>query len=163
MPYDPQYLSPPGPATAFFSELQDILSYISTLPYNLALMGDFNLRIDSSSSDAGRLSDILDSFDLYQYVDFPTHIHGHSLDFMLCSPGYHVLSVSASDLIPDHFSVVANLQIPSNHSRIIPQTIKYRKLQSININQSIKSIKSTYRSLEVPSLHTLSLPKSPLF
>ena len=67
---------PSGPATAFFSELQDILPYISTLPDDLALMGDFNLRIDSSSSDAGRLSGILDSFDLHQYVDFPTHIHG---------------------------------------------------------------------------------------
>ena len=40
---------------------------------------------------------------------------------------------SASDLISDHFSVVANLQILSNHSRTIPQTIKYRKLQSINM------------------------------
>ena len=124
---------PPGPATAFFSELQDILSYISTLPHNLALMGDFNLRIDSSSSDAGRLSGILDSFDFHQYADFPTNIHGHSLDLMICSPGCNVLSVSASHLISDHFSVVANLQIPSNHSRTIPQTIKYRKFLSINM------------------------------
>ena len=52
---------------------------------------------------------------------------------MICSLGCNVLSVSASDLISDHFSVVANLQIPSNHSRTIPQTIKYRKLQSINM------------------------------
>ena len=122
---------PRGPATAFFSELQDILSYISTLPHDLALMVDFNLRIDSSSSDAGRLSGILDSFDLHQYVDFPTYIHGHSLDLMICSPECNVLSVLASDLISDHFSVVANgMQIPSIHSRTIPQTIKYRKLQS---------------------------------
>ena len=113
----------PDPAIAFFSELQDIL----------ALMGDFNLRIDSSSSDTGRLSGILDSFDLHQYVDFLTHIHGHSLDLMICSPGCNVLSVSASDLISDHVSVVASLQISSNHSRTIPQTIKYRKLQSINM------------------------------
>ena len=124
---------PPGPATAFFSELQDIPSYISTLPHDVALMGDFNLRLDSSSSDAGRLSGILDSFDLHQYVDVSIHIHGHSLDLMICSPGCNVLSVSASDLISDHFSVVANLQIISIHSRTIPQTIKYRKLQSINM------------------------------
>ena len=124
---------PPGPATAFFSELQDILSYKSTLPHDLALMGDFSFRIDSSSSEAGRLSGILDSFDLHQYVDFPTHIHGHSLDLMVCSPGCNFLSVSASDMISDHFSVVANLQIPCNHSRTIPKTIKYRKLQSINM------------------------------
>ena len=124
---------PPDPVTAFFSELQDILSYISTLPHDLALMGDFNLRIDSSSSDAGWLSGILDSFDLHQYVDFPTHIHGHYLDLMICSPGCNVLSVSASDLISHHFYVVANLQILSNPSRTIPQTIKYQKLQSINM------------------------------
>ena len=96
-------------------------------------MGDFNLYIDSSSSDTGRLSGILDSFDLHQYVDFPTHIHGHSLDLRICSPGCNVLSVSASELISYHVSVVANLQILSNHSQTIPQTIKYRKLQSINI------------------------------
>ena len=62
----------PGPATAFFGELQDILSYISTIPHNLALMGDFNLFSDSSSSDAGQLSGILESLDRYQYVDSPT-------------------------------------------------------------------------------------------
>ena len=96
-------------------------------------MGDFNVCIDSSSSNARQLSGSLESFDLHQYIDFPTHIHGHSLDLMICSSGCNVLSVSTSDLISDHFSVVANLQIPSKHSRIIPQTIKYRKLQSINI------------------------------
>ena len=34
------------------SELHDILSCIATLPYDLVLMGDCNLHIDSSSSDA---------------------------------------------------------------------------------------------------------------
>ena len=66
-------------------------------------------------------------------LTFLPHIHGHSLDLMICSSGCNVLSVSTSDLISDHFSVVADLQIPSNHSRTVPQTIKYRKLQSINI------------------------------
>ena len=88
-------------------------------------MGDFNLRIDSSSSDAGQLSGILDSIDLHQYVDFPTRIQGHSHDLMICSPGCNVLSVSVADLISDHFYVVANLQIPSIHSLAISQTIKY--------------------------------------
>ena len=59
--------------------------------------------------------------------------HGHSLDLMICSPGCHILSFLVSDLISDHFSVVANLQIPSIHSWTIPQIIKYRKLQSINM------------------------------
>ena len=124
---------PPGPTITFFSDLQDILSYISTLPHDLARMWDFNLRIDSSSSDAGQLFGILESFDLHQYVDFPTHVHDHYLDLMICSSGCNVLSVSTSDMISDHSFVVADLQIPSNQTQTIPQTIKYQKLQSINL------------------------------
>ena len=116
---------------------------MSTLPHDVALMGDFNLRIDSSSSDAGQLTDILWSFDLHQYVDFPTHIHSHSLDHMICSSGCNVLSVLTSDLISDHFSVVADLQIPSNHSRTILKTIKDRKLQSTNIGAFKADIKNS--------------------
>ena len=65
----------------------------------------------------------LESFDLHQYVDFPTYIHGHSFNLTICSTGCDDLSVSTSaDLIWDHFSVLAHLQIPANHSQTIPQT-----------------------------------------
>ena len=134
MPYYPQYLFPTWSCYCFLQRgTRYSVLHIYTLSRDLALRGDFNLRIDSSSSDVGRLSGILDSFDLHQYVDFSTHIHGHSLDLMIWSPAYNVLSVSASDLISDHFFAVSNLQIPSIHSRTIPQTIKYRKFQSINM------------------------------
>ena len=39
------------------------------------------------------------------------------------------------------FLFVANLQIPSNHSRTTPQTIKYQKLQSINMEAFKADIK----------------------
>ena len=135
MPYYPQNLSPHGPATTFLSELQDILSYISTLPHDLALMGDFNLHIDSSSYDGGQLSGILESFDLHQSVDFPIHIQGLSLHLMICSTGCNVLSVSTSDLISDHFSVVADLQIPSNQGTVglSHKLSSNEEFQSINI------------------------------
>ena len=103
---------PPGPTTTFFSELQDIMFYICTLLMMWLWLG--NLRIDSSSSDAGQLSGILESCNLHQYVDFPTHTYGHSLDLMIFSTGYDVLSVSTSNLIADHFSLVASFKIPSN-------------------------------------------------
>ena len=76
---------PPGPASSFFSELQDLLFYIAALPHDLVLMGDFNLHLESSSSDVRQLTGISESFDLNQHVHFPTHIHGHSLDVMICS------------------------------------------------------------------------------
>ena len=66
-------------------------------------MGDLNIRIDSSSSDSRQLIAILKYSDLHQYVDFSTHIHGHTLDLMIFSKECDVLSVSTSDMISDHF------------------------------------------------------------
>ena len=60
-------------------------------------------------------------------------IHGHSLDVMIFSNRCDVLSVSPSDAISDHFSVVADLKILTDHSHTVPQTITYRKLKAINM------------------------------
>ena len=117
--------------------------HIHTPPWPPIMIGNFNLLIDSSSSDVKQLSHSVESFNLHQYVDFPTHINGHSLDLKICSTGFNVLWVSTSDLISDHIYVVADLQIPSNHSRIVPQTIKYRKLQAISIEAFKADIKNS--------------------
>ena len=106
---------PLGPASSFFSELQNLLFYIASLPHDLVLMGDFNLHMESSSLDFRQLTGILESSDLNQHVNFPTHVHGHSLDVMIFSKGCDVLSVSLSDAISDHFSVIADLKIPTDH------------------------------------------------
>ena len=91
------------------------------------------LHVDSPSSDVRQFADILESFDLDQRVDFPTHIHGHSLDLMIFSKGFNVLSVSVSDKISDHFSVVGDLNIPRINSRTVLKTIRYRNLKAINV------------------------------
>ena len=134
---------PPGPASSFFSELQDLLFYIALFPYNLVLMGDFNLHIESVSSDVRQLTGILEFFDLNQHVNFPTHIHGDSLDVMIFSEGCDVLSVSPSDAISYHFSVIADLKIPTDHSHTVPQTITYRKLKAINMEAFKADIKNS--------------------
>ena len=123
----------PGPASSFFSELQDLLVYLASLLHDLVLMGDFNLHLESSSSDVRQFTGILESFDVNQHVNFPTHIHGHSLDVMIFSNRCDVSSVSPSDAISDHFSVVADLKIPTDHSHTVPQTITYRQLKAINM------------------------------
>ena len=52
-------------------------------------------------------------------------------------------SVWTFDLISEHFSVVADLQIPSNHSRTVPKTVKYQKLHSIKIEAFKADIKNS--------------------
>ena len=64
---------------------------------------------------------------------FHIHIHGHSLDLMIFSKGCDVFSVSTSELISDHFYVIANFNTLTDHSRTVPQAITYRKLKAINI------------------------------
>ena len=129
------YISPTCSCfSAFFSELQDELSYMASLPHDLVLMGDFTFTLNprhrmliGSLVVWSILSLYLESFDLNQYVSFPTRIHGYSLDLTICSKGCDVLSVSPSDVLSGHFSVIAHLKIPTDHSHTVPQSITYRK------------------------------------
>ena len=52
------------------SELQGNLSYLSTLPHDLAPMGNCNLSIDFSSADVGQLPGILEPFNLISTLIF---------------------------------------------------------------------------------------------
>ena len=107
-------------------------------------MGDFNLHLESSLSDVRQLTGILESFDLNHHVNFPTHIHGHSLDVMIFSNRGDVLSVSPSDAMSDNYSVVADLKIPTDHSHTVPQSIIYRKLKAINMEAFKADINHSY-------------------
>ena len=55
-------------------------------------------------------------------------------DFNLHIEECEALSVATSDMISDHLSVVADLRIPTNHSRDVIHTIMYRMLMAIDIN-----------------------------
>lgn len=48
--------------------------------------------------------------DLQQHIDFPTQIHGHSLDLIITSNALNPTSVKSSDSISDH--VIATLNMP---------------------------------------------------
>ena len=75
--------------------------------------------------------------------NFPSRIHGHSLDVMIFSKGCNVLSASPSDAISDHFSVIADLKIPTDHSHTVPQTITYRKMKAINMEACKANIENS--------------------
>ena len=49
--------------------------------------------------------------------------------------------MSPSDAISGHFSVIADLKIPTDHSYTVPQTITYRKLKAINMEAFKADIK----------------------
>lgn len=124
---------PPGRSEGFFEQFQDILAFVVTISKDLVIMGDFNLHVDTVSTDSKQFSDILESFNLSQHVDFPTHIHGHSLDLVISSAGCEVLSVSVADRISDHFTVIADLDVDMGNLLTTPKRIHFRNIKKINL------------------------------
>ena len=123
---------PPGSDTRFMSEFQDVLSFLASLPQELIVIGDFNLHVDKPTNQTTVFLDLLSLFGLQQHVDFPTHIHGHPLDLIITSSKCSIASVTRSDRISDHFTVIAEVvaRICSVGSR---KTISFRNLKSIDI------------------------------
>lgn len=61
----------------------------------ILILGDLNVHAE--------FLNIIDSFNLLQWVNYPTHIHGHMLDQIL-SYGLSVIEVPVVDsAISDHF------------------------------------------------------------
>ena len=61
---------------------------------------------------------------------------------MIFCKGCDVLSVSPYDAITDHFAVIADLNIPTDHSHTVPQTSTYLKLKAINMEAFKADIKN---------------------
>ena len=119
---------------AFFIEIQDILSHLASLPHDLVILGDFNLHVDVDSNHTRQFVDILSSFNLSQHVDFPTHIHGHSLDLIITSSGTVPKHIYQSDRISDHFTAIAefDIDVPNQRDR---KMITFRNWKSIDIQK----------------------------
>ena len=96
-------------------KLQKFGSYISTCAcasacnmnissHELVILGDFNIRTDLQHTvEAITYSDFLDLFNLKNYVTFPTHHMGHTLDLVLTDNECTIMAeVIQGDFISDH-------------------------------------------------------------
>ena len=68
----------------FFEEFSEYLSLLIASPCKLLVVGDFNFHMDvADDTDAIKLKDILETFDLSQFINEPTHISGHTLGLVI--------------------------------------------------------------------------------
>ena len=75
---------------------------------NTIILGDFNIHTnDSMDANASIFQDIMAATGLSQWVDFPTHKLGNTLDlvFTKCSSNIAVSSFTQGPLGSDHFAV----------------------------------------------------------
>ena len=132
----------PVPFSTFLDELNTLLSIASTIPHNFLITGDFNLHVDNPlDSQVKQFLSALDSANLSQLVDFPTHRDQHTLDLVITHNTSSVCSSVDFSLVSpsDHFPIFSTLTLsPSSPP---PQTtISFRCIKSINISKFCSAI-----------------------
>ena len=147
----------------FFKEFCTFLEQVIILSGNIVIVGDFNFHVDNTrNSDTITFNNILESFNLKQHVNEPTHKQGHTLDLIITRNEDRLVNdIKLHDpVISDHTSVhctltettTTSLQKPqSDHMSVhctltettttclqkpqLQQTeINYRKLNDINMS-----------------------------
>ena len=125
------YRPPSSSTTTFFEHFQSFLEDIHLTTENLAIISDFNLHIETSCSNL-TFHSLINSLDLIQKVNFPTHIHGHTLDQVLTKSSNDNISNSrTTDAFSDHFSVSFSLNFLT-HSSQNNATVSFRKYNKID-------------------------------
>ena len=95
------------------------------------IIGDFNFHLETTCSNSKTFHSFIDSFDLTQKVNFPTHIHGHTLDQVLTkSNNDYISNVHTTDAFSDHFSIsfTLNLSTPTTQTKATVTFRKYHKI-----------------------------------
>ena len=69
------YRPPSSSTPTFFEHFQLFLEDIHHTTETLSIIGDFNLHFEITCSNSKTFHSLIDSFDLIQKVNFPTHIH----------------------------------------------------------------------------------------
>ena len=126
------YRPPSSSTSTFFEHFQSLLEDIHLTTENLAIIGDFNLYLDTTCSNSKTFHSLINSFDLIQKVNFPTHIHGHTLDQVLTKSNNDIISnVHTTDPFSDHLSVSFTLDFLTLRSQN-NVTVSFRKYHKIN-------------------------------
>ena len=100
------YRPPSSSTPTLFEHFQSFLEDIHLTTENLAIIGDFNLHLETTSSNSKTFHSLINSFHLIQKVNFPAHINGHTLDQVLIkSSNDNISNVHTIDAFSNHFSV----------------------------------------------------------
>ena len=153
--------------STFFEHFQSL--HLTT--ENLAIIGDFNLHLATTCSNSKTFHSLINSFDLIQKVNFPTHIHGHTLDQVLTkSNNENISNIHTTDAFSDHLSVsfIPIFLTPRSQNNATVSFRKYHKekmkvdlLASELINNPAKEPDTLYKQYHT-TLSTLIDKHAPL-
>ena len=91
------YKPPEKSMPLFRNEFASFSGYLSTLPSTTVITGDFNIHWDVDDSCKQDFQLVLEACNLTQFVNFPTQIHGHTLDFIVAPSNFNGISSVRND------------------------------------------------------------------
>ena len=120
------YRPPPSSAnkltfTTFMSEFSEFMAEAALTKGQLLIVGDFNIHIDSDSSESEQFKAMFDTYSLSQNVTTPTHNRGHILDLVLTRSNADMMrTISVTDqALSNHSSITFTL-----HTSRTPRPVK---------------------------------------
>jgi hypothetical protein len=113
------YRPPSLAKSQFISDFSSLLEHLVPASAELMITGDFNFHVDNPTCPTvSPFLTLLDTFNLSQLVNFPTHVGGHSLDLLISKSSSKLIS-DIDYTIPalsDHYAVLSVLNVPT-HTR----------------------------------------------
>ena len=104
-------------------------------PPLLLFFGDFNFHVNTMSPTVSELKSIIDSCCLSQYIDFSTHLHGHTLDLLMAASKFSaIFDVKGSGLISDHKIISCVVDFPSLDTPM-QKDVTFRQYHKLNIDK----------------------------
>lgn len=124
----------------FMSDVDDIVSSLSTTTDEILITGDFNINLFNLNNP---LTTSFESYNLFQVINEPTRITNTTstlLDPIFVSNPELVLSQGtiSVDTFSDHRMVFCNLRIEK--SRIEPRMVKFRSFRAFNVNAFLRDL-----------------------
>ena len=87
------------------------------------------------SPTVSEFKSVIDSCCLSQYIDFPTHLHGHTLDLLMAPSKFSAISdVIGSGFISDHKIIPCEVDFPSSDTPM-QKVVTFRQYHKLNIDK----------------------------
>ena len=111
------------------------MGFLFSLSSSFVICGDFNFHVDTMSPTVSEFKSVMDSCCLSQYIDFPTHLHGHTLDLLMAPSKFSAISdVKGSGFISDHKIIYCVVDFPSSDTPM-QKVVTFRQYHKLNIDK----------------------------
>ena len=129
------------PVGEFIDEFSEVLETFAVLHEDFIIAGDVNIHVETENCSSLKFKNLLESYDLHQHVNGPTHIMGHTIDVVI-SPNKQSY-VSKPDIrridLSHHFLIEFAVNVSA--SKIVTKTINYRAWKEIDSELFSREIK----------------------